>query len=202
MMFWITLLLSLLFAYIGARRGFYEMLVFAFNLGLSVYLGLFLTPCLVTTIPATLDIPGGLPLTLLLLSLMIFLILFGVSFLLFTGQFTVPFPKILDVLASSLIGFLSGFFLISFLCLILTMIPTPQVPDTLNGIDMGSNRGMLRIVCDSIHALVGKKNDYSTDTVIHWLQEKAETIHPQNALSEVPDPNVEPNDLKASYHPH
>jgi hypothetical protein len=201
MMFWLTIVLSLIFAYLGMRKGFYETLVFAFNLGLSVYLGLFLTPYLVTTIPATLDIPGGLPLTLFLLCLAFFLILFSASFLLFTGQFTVSFPKICDVLGASFIGFLSGFFLVSFLSVILSMAPVPQIHDIMKDIDLSSNQGMLRGVCDRIHAFVGQSNDVSTDTVLQWLQEKADTISRQASSPEVPDPNVDFNDVN-SLSPH
>lgn len=193
MLFWITLLLSLIFAYLGTRRGFYEVVVFSFNLGLSVYLGLFLTPYVVTTVPATLDIPGGLALTLFVLCLMCFLILFGASFLLFTGQFTVPFPKIFDVLISSVIGFMSGFFLVSFLCLILTMVPFTQANAMLENLNMDSNRDMICAVCDRIHAFVGRSDQYSTQTILHWLREKNEPPRTAPDSTQSRDPNTDPN---------
>ena len=191
MIFWITILLSVCIGWVATRIGFYETLVYTVNITLSIYLALFITPFVVTHVPAATEIAVGLPLTLAALATDSFLVLFGASFLLFTGQFKVTFPKLLDILLSGIIGCGSGFFLVSFMCIILSVTPYAMTEALVNTSNLETNTGVLCHGCDSIHALVGRNTPLvSTRDIIDWLIENKSS--PQDHRSE-PDPNKPPS---------
>jgi signal transduction histidine kinase len=126
MVFWVSILVGGLFAWLAIRMGFYEIWVMLFNIVISVYVAVFLTPVIVDVIPAAGDTSYGSAMTLTVTAIGTFLILYAISYIFLTGQFSVSFPKTFDILLAGLLGFLAGFLLSSFAALIITVTPISQ----------------------------------------------------------------------------
>lgn len=124
-MFWIGILVGGIFAWLAIKLGFYQTWAFVFNIIISIYLAVYLRP-IVANIPAIGDTPYSSVLTMVAIALASFMILHGISYTFLTGQFNVSFPKVFDTLGSGLLGFLAGFFVWSFITLLIYMTPASQ----------------------------------------------------------------------------
>jgi len=193
MAFWIAVLIGIIVAFIFSRRGLYEGLILAFNVNLSIYLALYLTPTLLATAPTATDIPGGLALAILVLFAICFGILFGVSFLLFTGQFTVPMAKVLDCVGGGIAGFFTGILGTSFVFLIITLTPIPGVPEYAQNLEVTTNAQVVCSTCDYTHGWIGADRHYKAKDLLAWLNKKAE----ETPSPFIIDPNSEPNEAPA-----
>ncbi len=189
MAFWIAILIGLVVALIYSQRGLYEALILAFNGILSIYLTLYLTPTLVSSVPTATDIPGGLSLALLLLFTLCFGVLCVASFFLFTGQFVVPLARVLDRLGGGIAGFVTGFLVTHFLCLIPTFTPIPGMPEWVQSMEVTTSKQIVCLTCDRSHRWIGADRQYKTEDLLAWLRQKGQDTRP---LTEV-DPNTDPN---------
>jgi hypothetical protein len=127
MMFWIAILGGALFVWLAVRVGFYETWVLLFNVVISIYVSVFLSPLLVEFAPA----PGGaasyhVALCMAVLAGGCFALLQGLSFVLLTGQYHIPFPRVFDILLSGVLGFAAGFLIVSFVAVVLTTTPLAE----------------------------------------------------------------------------
>ena len=170
MLFWIAILVGIVVGTLATRIGFYETLIYSFNLAVSVYLAVFLTPYVVTHVPAATEIDAGLPLTLVGLAVGSFILLHGISYLLFTGQFTIAFPKVIDLPFSALIGFGAGVLIVSLVALILSITPSPWGETILGQGTLENHTAALRSSCNRIHRFV-KVGESAVDTgqILAWL---------------------------------
>lgn len=97
-----------------------------FNIVISIYLSVFLTPVITTMVPAASDTAYGNALTLITVAAGAFLILHGASCSFLTGRFSVWFPRPLDNVGSGLLGFLGGLLVWSFVTLVISVSPLSQ----------------------------------------------------------------------------
>ena len=130
MMFWIAILAGALFIWLAVRMGFYETWVLFFNIVVSIYVSVFLTPILAEFAPA----PTGASsyhtaLCMIVLAGGCFALLQGLSFVFLTGQYHIPFPRVFDVVFSGVLGFVTGFLTLSFVALVLTTTPLAESQD-------------------------------------------------------------------------
>ena len=176
MLFWIAISVGIVVSYMATRIGFYETLIYSFNLSVSVYLAVFLMPYVVTHVPAAIEIDAGLPLTLAGLAVGSFILLHGISYLLFTGQFTIAFPKAIDLPLSALIGFWAGLLIVSFLALALSITPSPWAETILGQGTLKTHTATLRWSCDRIHGFV-RAGDPGVETgqILAWLADSKKT---------------------------
>jgi len=126
MIFWVGILFGGLFAYVAVKQGFYETWVLLFNAAISIYLAIFLYPVVSKFIPAAGEMKYGDALTMLSIGVGSFLILYGISYVFFSSQFNVSLPKMLDVVGSGLVGFLTGFLIWSFIVLLVSLTPLSE----------------------------------------------------------------------------
>jgi len=126
MAFWITILGGAIFAWLAIKIGFYETWALLFNIVISIYLAIYLTPVIADIIPATINTNYGITLTIIALAAAVFLILHGITYALFTSQFKVSFPKIFDILFAGFLGFFAGFLVLSFIALLICSAPISQ----------------------------------------------------------------------------
>ncbi len=127
MIFWIAILAGVLFVWLAIRMGFYETWALFFNTVVSIYVSVFLAPMLIEFVPA----PSGaasyhVALCLIVLAGGVFALLQGLSYVFLTGQFHIPFPRVFDIVLSGVLGFATGFLLLSFLALVLTTTPLAE----------------------------------------------------------------------------
>jgi hypothetical protein len=201
MMFWIAILAGALFVWLAVRIGFYETWVLFFNIVVSIYLSVFLTPILADLVPTAGE--AGfyhVALCMLVLAGGCFALLQGLSYVFLTGQFHIPFPRVFDVLFSGMLGFVAGFLVLSFAALALTT--TPLANHQIVGVlglgrqSQSANLACLTRCCDLIHFFAG--SDDSGGTTEAALQRLMQTSTP------APDPGrrlPEANELPKSPAP-
>jgi len=148
MVFWLSILAGGLFIWLAIRIGFFEMWTMLFNIVISIYVAIFLTPVIVDVVPSAGDTAYGNALTLAVTAMGTFLILFGISYIFLTGQFSVAFPKVFDILFAGFLGFLAGALIFSFLALIITATPISQnrVMSKI-GFNVQSQRSNIEYIC-------------------------------------------------------
>jgi hypothetical protein len=83
-----------------------------------------------------------------------FLLLHGLCFALLTGQFKIPFPKVLDRVAAASLGFLAGFLIVALLTTLLAMTPLASL-GRISDNDADVHQSYVCWWCDRIHGLVG-----------------------------------------------
>ena len=120
MSFGIAVLISLIFVCMGVKLGFYDMWVLLFNIAISVFSGIFLSPA-VTYLPGVGTEGYTTAVATLATAAVIFVMLQGISMTFLTRDFNIPMPKFLDILGSGTLGFLTGFLVWSFICVTLYM---------------------------------------------------------------------------------
>jgi hypothetical protein len=158
MVFWIAILTGVLFVWLAVRLRFYSTWVLLFNVLVSVYVAIFLTPAVIGFAPLSGQAAScGVALSMIVLGGGCFAILHGLSFVFLTGQFNIPFPRIFDVLFSGLLGFVAGFLVLSFVAIVLTTTPLAQnkVVSSI-GFNRQSQRANILCLswcCDLIHAV-------------------------------------------------
>jgi len=182
MVFWIAILAGAVFVWLAVRVGFYQSWGLLFNVVVSIYLAVFLAPAVADWAPASGGASGyGLTLSLVALAGGCFAILYGLSYVFLTGQFSIPFPKVLDVLVAGLLGFLAGFLILSFTALVVTLSPLAQhkVLSTLgfNQQDQKANIACIAWCCDLVHSVARfEPTDQATEKAIDRLFEKFQSV--------------------------
>jgi hypothetical protein len=126
MVFWVGILVGGLFIWFAIKIGFYEMWAMLFNIVISIYVAVFLTPVIVNIIPAAGETSYGNALTMATAVIGLFLILQGITYVFFTSQFNVSFPRIFDTLGAGILGFLAGLLVWSFAALLISVTPASQ----------------------------------------------------------------------------
>lgn len=187
MVFWISILAGGFFIWLAVRMGLYETWTLLFNVVISVYVAVFLTPVIIDTIPAAGDTPYGNALTLTALAVGTFLILHVISYTFLTSQFNVSFPKIFDNLGAGILGFLTGFLIWSFVALLISVTPIGQ-KDFLKDIGFGrkfeqTNGSYICWWCNLVNtAASSKDNRQRAQEAISSLLDKAEEKTPEETL--------------------
>jgi len=126
MVFWASILAGGLFAWLATRMGFYEMWTMLFNIVISIYMAVFLTPAIADIAPAAGDTAYGTALSLAVTATGVFLILHGISYVFLTGQFNVSFAKVFDLVFAGVLGFLAGCLVFSFAAFVIAATPISQ----------------------------------------------------------------------------
>ena len=158
MVFWLGILTGGLFIWFAMKIGFYEMLAMFFNIVISIYAAIFLSPIILDIIPEAGDIPCSNALALAVLGVGTFFVLYGFTFVFLTGQFKVSFPKSFDILLAGVLGFLAGFLVLSFAAFVITITPISQnrfVKQVgLNRNSQQANISYICFWCDLVNSIV------------------------------------------------
>jgi hypothetical protein len=182
MVFWIAILAGAAFVWLAVRTGFYQSWGLLFNVVVSIYLAIFLAPAVADWAPASGGASGyGLTLSLMALAGGCFAILYGLSYVFLTGQFSIPFPKVLDVLVAGVLGFAAGFLVLSFAALVITLSPLAQhkMLSTLgfSRQDQKANIACMAWCCDLVHRVARfEPADQATQEAIDRLFEKSQSM--------------------------
>ena len=198
MVFWAGILVGGLFAYFALKKGLYEMWALGFNIIISIYLAVFLGPVVADIIP-TGAAAYDKAVTMLATAAACFLILCGISYTLITGQFSISFPKIVDVVGAGLFGFLIGFLVWSFISLLI--MATPITNNTLAkeiGFDSQTQQTSVSYVswwCNTVNRVVSSGDGkQATQQAIGWLMKSSEPKARVVGISEPNEPNgIVPN---------
>ena len=198
MIFWAGILAGGFFIWFAIRIGFYETWTLLFNVVISIYLAIFLTPVMIDNIPAAGELPCCEAFMLLALSVGTFLILYGISYVFLTGQYKVSFPKSFDILFAGALGFLTGFLVLSFAALIITISPIARnrIISGL-GFNRQSQRANIAYICrwcDLVNSIVSfPDKKITTEQTINQLIDSVQS-RKTNEKTGLNEPG-EPNDL-------
>jgi ABC-type xylose transport system permease subunit len=124
--FWISILIAVIFAYSTIKLGFYHAWTTLFNLLVAVYIAIRIGPVLEDFFPAAVNGQYGKALSLLTMGTGAFLILQGIAYVLLIGQFEVTFPRSMNIIGSGLMGLIAGFLVCSFATLVICTTPFCQ----------------------------------------------------------------------------
>ncbi|MBA7633658.1 hypothetical protein ES703_41229 [subsurface metagenome] len=179
MVFWLAILAGAFFAWFAVKIGFYETWVMLFNIVISIYIAIFLTPVIVDIVSAAGDTSYGNALTLTATAIGTFVILHGISYTLLTGQFRVSFPRIFDILFAGLLGFLAGFLVLSFVAFLICVTPISQNKFVKEaGLSRQSQQANISYICwwcDFVNSMVSSRNNRLTsEQAINKLLKSAE----------------------------
>jgi ABC-type xylose transport system permease subunit len=198
MIFWVGILVSGLFAHFAIKKGFYEMWALGFNIIISIYLAVLLGPVVSDIIPVGTAAYSKV-LTMLGTAIACFLILHGISYTFITGQFSIPLPKIVDVVGAGIFGFLIGFLVWSFVCLLI--MTTPITKNNLAkeiGFDtkaQQTNASYVSWWCNKVNKIVSSvDNKQATQQAISWFLESSKPkakalVTDTSELNEPAEPN-------------
>ena len=195
MVFWTGILVGALFAWLAVKLGFYETWAMLFNIVVSVYLAVVLTPIIIELIPASKDTPYCNALCMIATGIGCFAVLHGMSYTFLTGQFKMPFPKAFDIVFAGLLGFLSGFLVLSFAVLVFAASPIAQNRFlTELGLSKESQQANISYVawwCDRVNSLVALQgNDNAPQQAIKSLLDSATKPQPGSNKLPAREPNT------------
>ncbi|MHC4206808.1 MAG: CvpA family protein [Planctomycetota bacterium] len=174
------------------KIGFYETWAMLFNIVVAIYVALFLARPIVNFLPEeTGNIPCCEALVLLIVAAGSFLILYGITYILFTSQFSVPFPKIFDILFAGIVGFFGGFLVLSFAALIIFLTPFGKYA-AINKESVKDNMKSAYWLLDEIHSIVSwPENELKSCDVIEQL---LDTSKPDT--QDITPPEAEPDKME------
>lgn len=199
MVFWIAILTGALFVWLAVRMGFYETWALLFNILVAIYVSIFLAPAVARFVP----MPGGASwctaLSMLVLAGGSFAILHGLSWVFLTGQFSVRFPSLFDVVFSGILGFVAGFLILSFAALALSTTPLAEhkIVTTLGLGRQGQKANVVGIsrCCDLIHSVAGFADSGTTQAAVERLLETSDRLTASDKI------RLDPNDPNAADTP-
>ena len=177
MVFWLGILTGGLFIWYAIKIGFYEMLAMLFNIVISIYVAIFLSPVILNIIPEAGDIPSSNALALAVIGIGTFFVLYGITYVFLTGQFKISFPKSFDILFTGVLGFLSGFLVLSFAALVITVTPISQnrfvKQAGFNKQSQQANLSYMCFWCDLVNSIVCSPDSKITskEAVEHLLSD-------------------------------
>lgn len=193
----IAIIAGLIFAWVAIRMGLYVIWSVMFNLVVSIYIAISLSPVVANILP----LEGGFGAAVVLVGLaaVVFAVLQGICYLFFTSQYELSFPAIFDSIASGIVGFLTGMLLISFLSIPLGLIhhgSSNEIVQKLSDQISGSN--YLNFWYNAVHSLVGTEENVKTETLVAEIikntkkvkKDKVETTRVEKVKP------VEPNEVK------
>ncbi len=203
MVFWIAILVGVLFAWLAVRMGFYDTWALLFNVIVSIYVAVFLTPLATQLAP----ISGGASSYCVALSMIVlgggcFAILYGFSYVFLTGQFSIPFPRFFDIVLAAAMGFVTGFLVLSFAALVVTTTPLARHKLVssigFNRPSQRSNLACIAYCCDRVHVVAGfgaseDATQAAVDQLLAESQEMAERRSP--AARDANEPATSPQPL-------
>jgi hypothetical protein len=192
MVFWAGILAGGIFAWFAVKIGFYEMWALLFNIVISIYVTVFLTPVIVNIIPAASETSCGNALTMATAVIGIFLIMQGITYVFFTSQFSVSFPRIFDTLGAGVLGFLAGLLVWGFAALLFSLTPFSQNP-FVKDIGFGcrikqTNVPYISWWCNVVNSIVSAPdNQITSEQIIHQLLDSTQ-LKAQDKIPEQVEP--------------
>ena len=192
MMFWFIILIALLVGIVGTRKGFFVMWATLFNVMISVYLGIMLTPLIVGTFVSEgvscyccAGCVGGI-------ALLVFIILEIFTYYCFFKKGKVIVPWVLDTFGAGILGFISGYIACSFLFLVIGIMPTLESPFTKSFFNrtklVAAGKGPVIKSCNFVDKMSLQFREGMADEVVGQLTmpTKDQIYNPRRILKSLP----------------
>ena len=172
----LAILVGVVFAVIGIRKGFFLMWLLLFNILISIYVGVMLCPTLVAIRPDMEQARYYLAAFIAVTSVLLFVVLETIAISFFSEVGECFCPKLFDTAGAGVLGFLAGFCVLSFVYFIVCIMPFSKKPfmKGVCGDGLSAPAGVKAVVkaCDfvssaSLQPYCGYR-DVATD-VVNWL---------------------------------
>ena len=191
----IGIIAGLIFAWMAIRMGLYVTWSVMFNLIVSIYLAISLGPVIADKLP--LEGSFGAAVILVGFAAAVFTLLQGACYLFITSQYEMSFPKLFDSVTSSIIGFLAGMLIVSFLSLPIGIIR--QGLSAKNHYKENSqlaNSAYLDFWYNTMHSLVGTKENTRTEKLIAEIIKNTQKVKRAKSTTKAVETveMVEPNE--------
>ena len=150
----VAIVVGVVFAVVGIRKGFFSTWAILFNILISIYLSIMITPVLVDRIlflgRTSYHVAG----CVVVVGIVFFAILHTIASSFLTETFEVSFPKLFNSAAAAILGFLTGYLLLNFVLFAICITPVSQQPimkifcgdDALGSVTMPAVRGACNFV--------------------------------------------------------
>ena len=121
----IIIAVGLVFALIGYRKAWYPSWAFSFNILVSVYTSIMITPQIVDNVPFIRVYLSNFSYSVfaLISAAVVFAAMQLLTFKFFTSAYVISFPKILNTIGSAILGFLTGCVITGFLFFLINITP-------------------------------------------------------------------------------
>ena len=195
----LSIIIGAVFGIIAARKGFYVTWALLVNITVSVYLAVFLTPTIFSTIGSLAESPYAVAICLAIIAVSVFAILHAVAVIFFTGQFNISFPKILNTAGAGLLGFLAGLLVCGFVGLVILTIPIFQDSFLADQLAETADVSVVK-ACNCINFFSRQHGRYRAEDVVEWLLYVDTDIpYRQRHKEEKPTPGstAEPNEVNS-----
>jgi magnesium-transporting ATPase (P-type) len=159
MAFWFLILFSAAAAILAFKKSdFYRMWAIVFNVFIAIYIGIMLSPWIISMIPSgTPGLEYQKAACIIAIAILIFGVIQAISVNFITTDSEITFPKLFDSIGASSLGFFGGWFLAAFLLLMISILPFAKKPfmEGLTGKGTDNNLAVTQVValCDFITAV-------------------------------------------------
>jgi uncharacterized membrane protein required for colicin V production len=123
MLFWILLIISGLFAWLGVKKGFYAMFATLFCLMFAIYIGVLASPRIIRLSEGLENDSYYAAGCVFGTTLLVFLLLWIVAYFYFLRDCDDYFPKMFERIGGGVCGFLFGYILTSLVMLLVCIMP-------------------------------------------------------------------------------
>jgi len=121
----VAIVAALLFALLGIRLGYYRSWAMLFNILVSIYLAVMLAPVVPGLLANVRDFHYRYPAFIIIVAIIIFTILqLFTNYL--TGAFEASYHRKFEIISSAIIGFISGYLLITFIFFVICLVPSTK----------------------------------------------------------------------------
>ncbi len=191
----IGIIAGLIFAWMAIRMGLYVTWSVMFNLIVSIYLAISLGPVIADKLP--LEGSFGAAVILVGFAAAVFTLLQGACYLFITSQYEMSFPKLFDSVTSSIIGFLAGMLIVSFLSLPIGIIRQGlSAKSSYKESSQLANSAYLDFWYNTMHSLVGTKENTRTEKLIAEIIKNTQKVKRAKSTTKAVETveMVEPNE--------
>lgn len=135
MVFWFTILVGIIAAWLGRKMRFYSAWALLFNILVSIYLGVMLTGAIIGMITdqsvsyyhCATGVAG--------IAIIAFMILHTFTITVLIADVEICFPRMFDGVGSAILTFLSGYLVCNFVILVICIMPFSKKPTVENIIE-------------------------------------------------------------------
>ena len=196
MVLFLTILAAVATAIYAVKVGFYETWALFFNVIVSVYLAIFLYPSIEAKI-ITSPTSFGAAMTIAVSAIAIFGILHGITYVFVISRFKIDTPKLIDTIAASVIGFITGWLALNFLIMVIYISPVGikllEVKDEIKTLDH-SSIGCVSSYCKTFGLFASRDKTVQTivEPLLSYKNPKKRKKRSSGQLEESAEPTVEP----------
>ncbi len=173
MVFWFTILVGIIAAWKGRKIRFYSAWALLFNILVSMYLGVMLTPVLIGMITdqsvsyyhCATGVAG--------IATIAFIILHTFTTTVLIVDVEICFPRMFDGVGSAILTFLSGYLVCNFVILVICIMPFTKKPTVENFIEQADLTAVavpsVAVACDFVGNMSMQCNDDAVAQVVGKL---------------------------------